>query len=89
MNGRLRVHTAVEQSVIIPSKAINEQLGEFYVYLADSSKATQRKVVVGRQVGKDVIIKEGLQGGEPIITEGIQNLREGTPIQIASPEATK
>jgi membrane fusion protein (multidrug efflux system) len=89
MNGRLRVHTAVEQSLIIPSKAINEQLGEFYVYLADSSKATQRKVVVGRQVGKDVIIKEGLQGGEPIITEGIQNLREGTPIQVASPEATK
>lgn len=89
MSGTLRVRTSVEESVIIPSKAINEQLGEFFVYMADSSRATQRKVVVGRQIGRDVIIKEGLKEGEMIITEGLQNLREGTPISVAAPETTK
>ncbi|NJM26766.1 MAG: efflux RND transporter periplasmic adaptor subunit, partial [Bacteroidia bacterium] len=67
--------------------AVNEQLGEFFVYLADSSKATQRKVKLGQQVGKDIIVSDGLKEGEILITEGIQNLREGTPITIFKPEA--
>jgi membrane fusion protein, multidrug efflux system len=84
MSGTLKVLSREEQSVLIPYKSVNEQLGEFYVYLADSSKATQRKISLGKQVGKNVIVKEGLTGGEVVITEGIQNLREGTPIKLAT-----
>lgn len=88
MSGTLRVlsTSSDKNPVVIPYKAINEQLGEFFVYLADSAKATQRKVVLGKQVGKNIIIREGLQVGDSLITEGIQNLREGTPIKVAAPE---
>jgi membrane fusion protein (multidrug efflux system) len=83
MSGTLRVLSGgKEKSVVIPYKAVSEQLGEFFVYLADSSKATQRKVVLGKQVGRNIIIRDGLKEGEAIITEGIQNLREGTAINI-------
>jgi membrane fusion protein, multidrug efflux system len=85
MSGSLRVQAPTESSVVIPYKAINEQLGEFFVYLADSAKATQRKVVLGKQVGRNVIVKNGLKPGETIIVEGIQNLREGSAIVVASP----
>jgi membrane fusion protein, multidrug efflux system len=44
---------------------------------------------LGKQVGMNVIIRDGLKEGETIITEGIQNLREGTPINIAKPEVAK
>jgi membrane fusion protein (multidrug efflux system) len=57
--------------------------------MPDSAKATQRKVKLGKQVGKNVIISDGLKEGETIITEGIQNLREGTAISIATPDTTK
>jgi membrane fusion protein (multidrug efflux system) len=83
MSGTLRVLSTASKSIVIPYKAVNEQLGEFFVYLQDSSKATQRKVTLGKQVGTNVIINEGLKEGEVIIIEGIQNLREGTPISIA------
>ena len=83
MSGTLRVQSPVKTSVVIPYKAVNEQLGEFFVYLADSAKATQRKVVLGKQFGKAVIIKDGLRPGDTIITEGIQNLREGSAIAVA------
>jgi membrane fusion protein, multidrug efflux system len=89
MSGTLRVLTNEQKSVVIPYKAINEQLGEYFVYMPDSSKATQRKVKLGKQVGKNIIIKDGLAEGESIITEGIQSLREGAPINIASPDAPK
>ena len=55
------------------------------MYVADSSKVTQRKVTLGTQVGRDIIIKQGLTTGEIIVTEGVQNLREGSAINIAQP----
>jgi membrane fusion protein (multidrug efflux system) len=85
MSGSLRVlSSAGKKSVLVPYKAINEQLGEFFVYVVDSSKVTQRKVVLGKQVGTDVIINSGLKEGETVVTEGVQNLREGSAVSIAS-----
>jgi membrane fusion protein (multidrug efflux system) len=88
MSGSLQVLSNTRNSVVIPYKAISEQLGEFFVYMPDSAKATQRKVVLGKQVGKNIIIKDGLKAGEVIITEGIQSLREGSAISITKPEDT-
>jgi membrane fusion protein (multidrug efflux system) len=89
MSGTLRVLTTEQKSVVIPYKAINEQLGEYFVYMPDSARATQRKVRLGKQIGKNIIIKDGLAAGESIITEGIQSLREGSAISIASADALK
>jgi membrane fusion protein (multidrug efflux system) len=85
MSCTLRVlSTSSEQAVLIPYKAITEQLGEFFVYVVDSSKVSQRKVVLGKQVNKNIIIKDGLKPGETVVTEGVQNLREGAAINVAS-----
>ncbi len=86
MTGRLRVlSNTIEKSVVIPFKAVNEQLGEFFVYIADSAKATQRKVLLGKQLGRNVIVKNGLKEGEEIVIEGGQNLREGSAIKVDVP----
>jgi membrane fusion protein (multidrug efflux system) len=85
MSGTLRVLSAsADKSVLVPYKAINEQLGEFFVYVVDSSKVTQRKVMLGKQIGTEVIINSGLKEGETVVTEGVQNLREGSAVSIAS-----
>jgi membrane fusion protein, multidrug efflux system len=83
MSATLRVLSSPGKSVIVPYKAITEQLGEFFVYVVDSSKVTQRKVALGKQVGTSVIVKNGLKDGETIVTEGVQNLREGSAVSIA------
>lgn len=75
------------QSVIIPYKAITEQLGDFFVYaVTDSNTVTQRKVALGRQIGTDVIIRDGISAGETIVIQGVQNLREGARINTAPPQ---
>ena len=91
MSGKLRVKTSTaEKALIIPYKAVTEQLGEFFVYVAgDSSKVTQRRVHLGKQIKKDVVIQEGLKEGETIVVEGVQNLREGAVINVAQPETKK
>lgn len=87
MNGTLRVrNNPSEKSMLIPYKAVTEQLGEFFVYVVrtDSNKVTQQKVVLGSQIDRDVIVKAGLKDGETIVTEGIQNLREGSPVSLGA-----
>ncbi|SRR5258706_10885492 len=88
MNTTVRVkNNPAAKSTIIPYKAVTEQLGEFFVYVAtDSNKVTQRKVQLGKQIGQDVIVREGLKEGEKIAVEGVQNLREGAVITTAPPK---
>jgi membrane fusion protein (multidrug efflux system) len=88
MSTTVRVlNRATGNAVTIPYKAITEQLGEFFVYVVgDSNKVAQRKVVLGKQIGTDVIVREGLKAGEPIVVQGVQNLRQGSVITAAPPQ---
>ncbi|GHN03043.1 MexX family efflux pump subunit [Cytophagales bacterium WSM2-2] len=92
MSGTLRVlNRSSDASVIIPFKAVTEQLGEFFVYIVklDSNKVTQQRVSLGKQINRNIIIKEGLKDGETIVIEGVQNLREGSSIKTAEPAPSK
>jgi membrane fusion protein (multidrug efflux system) len=91
MTATVRVlNNASKGAVMIPYKAVTEQLGEFFVYVAgDSSKVSQRKLVLGEPIGPNIIVKEGLKPGEKIAVEGVQNLREGSVIKTeTAPSAT-
>jgi membrane fusion protein (multidrug efflux system) len=85
MNGTVRVkNNSATQSLLIPYKAVTEQLGEFFVYVPnDSNKVSQRKILPGKQIGPNVIVKDGLKDGESVVVEGVQNLREGAAINTA------
>ena len=74
-----------EKLVLIPNKALVEQMGEFFVYVADKDTARQHKVTVGAQVSNKVIITSGLTPGEKIVVDGIQKLKNGVAIQLAPP----
>lgn len=89
MNGTVRVkNNASTQALLIPYKAVIEQLGEFFVYVPDdSNKVSQHKVVLGKQIGLNVIVVQGLNDGEKVVIEGTQNLREGSMINVVAPGA--
>jgi membrane fusion protein, multidrug efflux system len=92
MNGTLKVLSSSSADVLmVPFKAVTEQLGEFFVYVIDKdNRATQRKVALGRQIGKNVVIQEGLKSGESIAVEGAQSLREGSTVtELKSEEKNK
>ena len=89
MSGTVRVmNNSNTAAVIIPHKAVTEQLGEFYVYvLGDSNKVTQRKLVLGKQMESNIIVKEGLKPGETIVVQGVQNLKEGVVVTTDTSKA--
>ena len=84
MNTTVRVkNTASKNATIIPHNAVYEQLGEFSVFVVgDSSKVHQQKVELGTAMGDSIIVKGGLKGGEKIVVQGIQNLHEGSVVNV-------
>lgn len=71
-----------EPQLIIPHKAVVEQLGKYSVYVVgDSSKVEARLVELGSRVNDRIVIREGLKEGEVIVSEGIMKLRPGAVVQ--------
>ncbi len=91
MNTTIHVRTQSEgPQLVIPYRAVIEQLGQTSVYvLTDSSTVEQRGVRLGLKVGDRVVISEGLARGETVVTDGIINLRSGAKVQTTQPEVTK
>jgi membrane fusion protein (multidrug efflux system) len=87
MNASLRVlNQDTGEQLVIPARAVTEQMGEFYVYVVgDSSKVSQRKVLTGTKVKDKTVVRQGLKAGETIVSDGIQNLHEGSKIQVGDP----
>ena len=91
MNATVRIaNNRNVSSVIIPYKAVTEQLGEHFAYVVgDSSKVSQRRLQLGQQLGTNIIIRSGLTPGEKIVVEGVQNLRQGSIITTTPPSPKK
>lgn len=70
----------------IPYKAITEQMGEFFVFVARDTIAEQRKVVLGPHIQDRIVIVDGLQPGEKVITDGFQRLKDKGRITLGMPQ---
>jgi RND family efflux transporter MFP subunit len=80
-------HNAATGSLLIPYKAVVEQLGEYFVYVAEGDRARQRKVSLGTKINDKIVVKTGVKEGDKIITEGVQKLRDSVAIQVGPPKA--
>jgi RND family efflux transporter MFP subunit len=81
------LNNANTEKLLIPQKAVVEQMGEYFVYTTDGKTAHQKKVNLGARIGDQVIVNEGLNEGEQVITDGLQKLKEGAPVQLGQPAA--
>lgn len=78
-------NTGIGNSILIPFKAVIEQMGEYFVFVVDSSKAIQRKISVGAKINDKIIVKDGLKVNDQIVVDGIQKLHDGSMITIPAP----
>lgn len=72
-------YRTLEDKVIIPRRALVDLQGRFQVYIVNAeNKVEIREVELGPSKGTRQVIESGLEGGETIITEGLQKVRAGT-----------
>jgi len=73
-----------EQKVVVPQGALIADQEGIYVFVVEDGKAVVRRIKSGGESGINVVVDEGLKGGEQVIVEGLQSIRPGSPVQ-ASP----
>jgi multidrug efflux system membrane fusion protein len=88
VNVRLRVRT-FKDAVVVPVAAIQYGSRGTYVYLVtEDSLAAVRDVVLGPAEEGMQAVLQGLSGGERVVLEGIDRLREGRPVTIVAADGT-
>ena len=76
---RLRVAVAErENAILVPQRAIQELQGAKTVMVVDAeNKVSLRTIKIGDKADKEVVVIDGLTGGERVIVEGMQKVRPG------------
>ncbi|MDR2282976.1 MAG: efflux RND transporter periplasmic adaptor subunit [Sphingobacterium sp.] len=82
MNTTLNVEsTSTQEEMVIPYKAVFEQLGVFNVYTVnDSSKVELKQIVLGHKLADKVVVTSGLEAGQKIVVDGAASLRPGAKV---------
>lgn len=82
---RATVNFGTNNNVVIPDVAVVKQQGsgERFVYvLNDDNTVTYKKVVLGRRMGAEYEVLEGLQDGDKIVVGGQIRLKDGVKVIV-------
>lgn len=73
----------LKESPMIPASAVQQDAQGFYcwVLMADYT-VTMRRFTPAGQHGHRVVVADGLNAGERVVTEGVQRLRDGVAVQL-------
>ena len=82
------LNTTSPGSILIPYKAVVVQMGEYFVFVINGKKVSQRRIEIGIPIKEMVIVTEGLKPGEQVVTEGVQKLRDNSPIVLSANQET-
>ena len=85
MFARLTVNFGVNNNVVIPDMAVVKQQGsgERFVYVLNpDGTVTYQKIVLGRRLGAEYEVLEGLEDGATIVTGGQIRLKDGIKVTV-------
>ncbi|QKJ87800.1 Multidrug resistance protein MdtA [Paramixta manurensis] len=88
VNARLKVNT-LQDAVVIPAAALqmgNE--GNFVWVVNSDNKVSKKRVTPGIQDSQKVVVRDGLEAGERVVTDGLDRLTEGAKVEVVAPQST-
>jgi membrane fusion protein (multidrug efflux system) len=85
-NLRIR-STSPVSSVLLPYRAVVEQMGEYFVFVLNGDKVVQRRVTLGARINDMVVSKGGIAPGDQIVVDGVQKLRDNAVVAVVPPQA--
>ncbi|MGF1681529.1 efflux RND transporter periplasmic adaptor subunit [Photobacterium minamisatsumaniensis] len=76
------------QRIVIPRRAVQSDLeGDFVMVLVEDNIAERRNVVLGPQTEFGIIISEGIEQDDVVLTKGLQRVRNGVTVRLEDTEA--
>jgi membrane fusion protein (multidrug efflux system) len=88
--GRVRIQTSIKkQALLVPQSAVKEIQGGYQIAVVGAdNKASMRPVKAGEKFGTLWVIDVGLQPGDQVVVEGLEKVKEATPV-VPKPARTQ
>jgi multidrug efflux system membrane fusion protein len=78
-----------QDAVLVPPEAVQPgQQGTFVFVVRPDLTVESRRVKVGRRLPREIVIEEGLQAGERVVTDGQLRLVPGARVEIKAPRSS-
>ena len=77
-----RVAVDTQPVLVVPGTAVVERNGRSVVFVVERGRVVEVPVVVGRQVGSSVAIREGLHPGVQVVDSVGTRLRGGAKVTV-------
>ncbi|MCS6820305.1 MAG: efflux RND transporter periplasmic adaptor subunit [Microscillaceae bacterium] len=71
-----------EKALLLPTEAVIPEMENHKVFVIKAGKAQPQKVVVGNRTETEVLILQGLNKGDTVVTSGILKLKKDIPVKI-------
>jgi RND family efflux transporter MFP subunit len=81
------VAARTKPGVLVPATAIVERAGKDVAFVVDGEKAHQHVLKLGRTLGDDREVLDGLAGGETVVLDPPEKLADGARVRIAKADA--
>lgn len=72
----------IPNALLINEKAVKNNGAENFVYINKNGNAAVKKIQLGDKLGNYFVVKDGLTADDIVITDGFENLREGSPLNV-------
>lgn len=79
----------VHNAILVPTEAVVPIQNGQKVYIAENGKAKEVMVTTATRTDKDILVTEGLQPGDTVVTTGNMALKPGTPIHVTINKPTR
>jgi membrane fusion protein (multidrug efflux system) len=71
----------IVDALMVPAEAVIPDFEAAFVFVVKDGKAERRKVVTGVRTEDRVQVLAGLEAGEVVVTSGLMQLRQGSPVE--------
>ncbi|MDP8257609.1 MAG: efflux RND transporter periplasmic adaptor subunit [Candidatus Alcyoniella australis] len=73
---------SIEQAFSVPIDAVFQRYGKSYVFLIDNGAVREQQVTPGPQNGRRVVLQDGVEAGDAIVTVGNEKLNDGSTVEV-------
>ena len=84
MFARVTLNFGSENHVLVPDQAVVKQTGsgERYVYVVENGVARYKVVDIGRRIGAEYVVNDGISEGDQVVVFGQNRLTDGRKVNI-------
>lgn len=89
-SGKVQLTSELDNSLLVPQKSVFEIQDKNYVFVLQKGNTVKMKSFVPKlRIAEYYVVESGLDAGDHIVYEGVQNVKDGSKVQPVYPKTAK